>query len=638
MGSGRRDESSLKAIEGELVDSGNRLFRLRSSTDDLLPHVERVERLLAQVWQKPPMSTCRSLLPLMKALMTDEVSRHHNLNVQIALASCFNELTRITAPDPPYDDDLMLVFFRLYMIAFKQLPCETGPNFSRALKILETMAKVRSSLMLLDIDTDGSLIVEMVQLFLDNIRSSHPFDVFQYMEMIMTMVIQESDSISNDLLIPLLASVKMENKDISPISWELGKKIFENCAAKLHRCLREAVRTMNLKIEDYAEIVGSIIHDASLGRNMVSEEVAPTVGDVASPSDEVPNAINEDSDAQANNDSEATESDNEKSSEKIKDNIGRRRRGRKPNSLIRPEEGYKGSWTTGGKSADLSSDGILSNSSEKRNDSFSEGSILKRDQPKKKKSKDNDVEFSSALKRKISQSKVEKGQNSQKKIGNGAIAGSSSNGVEKEGGKYELLSQEQNGRKENNMEEFSMSKPAKAKGPSKNDKEKSRKPRVACGEELVNLRIQVWWPMDETFYTGTVKDFDPVTKKHTILYDDDETETLNLRKETWELFVEPNTQKQEADVPSLPKELIKTRAKPAKRKSVSSRKENATSSSKRSKSEDCSVDKNAAPEIINVDDNDACETNVSTKDGENLASKEESGTFVKKTEVTAIPI
>lgn len=55
------------------------------------------------------------------------------------------------------------------MIAFEQLSCESGRNYYRALHIVETVAKVRSCLMLLDVDTDG-LIVKMFRLFLNNIR------------------------------------------------------------------------------------------------------------------------------------------------------------------------------------------------------------------------------------------------------------------------------------------------------------------------------------------------------------------------------------------------------------------------------------------------------------------------------------
>jgi hypothetical protein len=57
----------------------------------------------------------------------------------------------------------------------------------------------------------------------------------------MTMVIDESDNISLDLLSSLLASVRKENETVSPISWKLGEKVITNCVVKLQPYLQEAV-------------------------------------------------------------------------------------------------------------------------------------------------------------------------------------------------------------------------------------------------------------------------------------------------------------------------------------------------------------------------------------------------------------
>ncbi|KAK4436682.1 hypothetical protein Salat_0002100 [Sesamum alatum] len=679
MGSASYDEASQKALENDLVDAGDRLIALPSSTDELLILLGEVEILFAKVWQKPPRSLCRALLPAMKALITDEILHHGDVNIQVAVASCFNELTRITAPDPPYDDDEMKVFFRLFMIAFKHLPCESGRNYSRAQKILETTARVRSSLMLLDIDSDG-LIVEMFQLFLNNIRSNHPFLVFKYMEMIMTLVIEESDEISFELLRPLLASVKMDNKNTSSISWDLGKKVLENCATKVQPYLSEAVNAMDLALEDYAEIVTSICHDTSNGKSVVSKAVAPAVGDGPSQLGGLSRS--------AHKDGNETQLDDEGSVETLKDRqqIGKsgkgngalqKRRGRKPCSVIKLQEGYEHTWTTGGKySSELSSDGyneekkdlalpselgsmsMLSDSSQKKNRSSDEASLPKMGQSKKKKSminQQNDLHFSSSVKRNILQTKLkERGNNAPKKTGKRAITASSNIRAEKEEGilrdtrmkaKHELLPQEQYGRKEiredfisqkhvqddvaDKIEELPMSKPAKY--PRKEKEEKSRRSRVDYGEELVNLRIQVWWPMDEMFYPGTVKAFDPVTKKHTIIYDDDEIEILNLRKETWEpVPCEQLRQKRESHHPSPVKEHVKTQEKTAKGKAGSLKKQHIASSSKRSKSENRNFIKsgeNSMPDIIHLNDesyDETCQTNVFRKDnGEHHAGKEE---------------
>ncbi|KAL6956766.1 hypothetical protein U1Q18_043896 [Sarracenia purpurea var. burkii] len=58
---------------------------------------------------------------------------------------------------------------------------------------------------------------------------------------------------------------------------------------------------------------------------------------------------------------------------------------------------------------------------------------------------------------------------------------------------------------------------------------------VEFGENLVDKKVKVWWPQDQTFYEGVIASFDPVKKKHKVLYTDGDLEVLNLRSETWKL-------------------------------------------------------------------------------------------------------
>ena len=89
--------------------------------------------------------------------------------------------------------------------------------YTKAVFILDIIAKVKSCLVMLDLECDA-LVVEMLQTFLKIIRSNHSPIVFLAMETIMTMAIDESDDIFLDLLSPLLASVRQENEIVSPIS------------------------------------------------------------------------------------------------------------------------------------------------------------------------------------------------------------------------------------------------------------------------------------------------------------------------------------------------------------------------------------------------------------------------------------
>ncbi|KAK3030080.1 hypothetical protein RJ639_037628 [Escallonia herrerae] len=55
-------------------------------------------------------------------------------------------------------------------------------------------------------------------------------------------------------------------------------------------------------------------------------------------------------------------------------------------------------------------------------------------------------------------------------------------------------------------------------------------------QKLVGCKIKVWWPKDKMFYNGVVLSFDPAQRKHQVLYEDGDEELLDLREEQWELL------------------------------------------------------------------------------------------------------
>jgi hypothetical protein len=62
------------------------------------------------VGQSPPESTSDAIQPVTEALVKKELLCHEDSNVRVAVASCISEITRITAPNAPYDDDAMKVY------------------------------------------------------------------------------------------------------------------------------------------------------------------------------------------------------------------------------------------------------------------------------------------------------------------------------------------------------------------------------------------------------------------------------------------------------------------------------------------------------------------------------------------------
>lgn len=71
--------------------------------------MQEVEECLLKVEQSPPEITTNAMRPATEALVKKELVGHTDPNVRLAVASCISEITRITAPDAPYDDDAMRV-------------------------------------------------------------------------------------------------------------------------------------------------------------------------------------------------------------------------------------------------------------------------------------------------------------------------------------------------------------------------------------------------------------------------------------------------------------------------------------------------------------------------------------------------
>ncbi|XLS66033.1 hypothetical protein HN51_026007 [Arachis hypogaea] len=59
--------------------------------------------------QLPSEPIQEALVPSMKALISDELLRHTDEDVKISVTSCIAEITRITAPDTPYNNEQMKI-------------------------------------------------------------------------------------------------------------------------------------------------------------------------------------------------------------------------------------------------------------------------------------------------------------------------------------------------------------------------------------------------------------------------------------------------------------------------------------------------------------------------------------------------
>lgn len=244
-------------LEQQLKEAGKQLSHPPESVDELLPVLDQVEKLLSKVDQSPKKSMLDALKPSMKALIQDGLSRHSDVDVKVAVASCISEITRITAPDAPYTDDQMRDVFQLIVSSFEHLADKSSRSYEKRASILETVSKVRSCVIMLDLECDG-LIVEMFEHFLKSVRDHHLDSIYSSMENIMVLVFEESEEISVEMLKPLLASVKKQSEGVLPIARRLGEGVLLKSAAKLRPYLMPALISLGDTVDNYSQVVASV--------------------------------------------------------------------------------------------------------------------------------------------------------------------------------------------------------------------------------------------------------------------------------------------------------------------------------------------------------------------------------------------
>ncbi|AAF14668.1 ESTs gb/Z34732, gb/R89948 and gb/Z33946 come from this gene [Arabidopsis thaliana] len=602
-----------------LIDAGTNLLSPPSSTDDLLTLLDETESLLKNVEQDQPLSMQSALIPSRNALVSVDLLSHPDSDVRVSVVSCLTEIVRITAPETPYSDDLMKEIFRLTIEAFEKLADASSRSYKKAEFVLDNVAKVKSCLVMLDLEC-YDLILQMFRNFFKFIRSDHPQLVFSSMELIMIAIIDETEQVSTDLLDSLLATVKKENQNVSPMSWSLAEKVLSRCARKLKPYIIEALKSRGTSLDMYSPVVSSIcqsVFNTPKVHSPVNTKEHESLKQVRSES----------------TDAEITG-----------------KRGRKPNSLMNPED-YDISWLSGKRdplktssnkkiqkkgSGGVSSLGKvpakktpLPKENSPATSSRSLTGSLKRSRVKMDESDyDSDSLSSPRLKKLASCFRDEEpNQEDDRKIGNSSKQTRSKNGLEKSQKTakkkpvVEAKIVNSSGKrlsarsvaKRRNLERAPLDTlvPQSSKrkkmvsqvaarqlaNESEEETPKSHPTRRRTvrkevesdgfGEDLVGKRVNIWWPLDKTFYEGVIDSYCTRKKMHRVIYSDGDSEELNLTEERWELLEDDTSadEDKEIDLPeSIPLSDIMQRQKVKKSKNVAVSVEPTSSSGVRSSS------------------------------------------------------
>ncbi|KAK7363868.1 hypothetical protein VNO77_06028 [Canavalia gladiata] len=222
----------------QLKELGSKLETLPSSKDALIRLLKQATTCLAELDQSPSTSTLESMKPFFNAIVKPELLKHQDRDVKLLVATCVCEITRITAPEAPYSDEILKDTFQLTVGTFSGLSDTNGPSFGRRVVILETLAKYRSCVVMLDLECDD-LVNEMFNTFFAVVRDDHPENVLSSMQTIMVVLFEESEDVREDLLSILLSNLGQEKKGVNMAARKLAMNVIQQCVGKLEPSIKQ---------------------------------------------------------------------------------------------------------------------------------------------------------------------------------------------------------------------------------------------------------------------------------------------------------------------------------------------------------------------------------------------------------------
>ncbi|KAI3745336.1 hypothetical protein L1987_58447 [Smallanthus sonchifolius] len=229
-----------ESLQNQLKELGSKLQNLPATEDALINLLTEAAGYLCDMDQSPTKALLESMQTLTNAIVKPEYLKHQDEQVKVLVATCTCEITRITAPEAPYDDDVLKDIFHLFVSTFKRLQDTKDPSFGKIVNILDTVAKYRSFVVMLDLECDD-LVNEMFKTFFNAASDDLPEIVTSAMETIMAVLLEESEEIGEDLLLIVLSVLGRDKKDISKAARKLGMNVIGQCAGKLEPGIKQFI-------------------------------------------------------------------------------------------------------------------------------------------------------------------------------------------------------------------------------------------------------------------------------------------------------------------------------------------------------------------------------------------------------------
>jgi sister-chromatid-cohesion protein PDS5 len=151
-------------------------------------------------------SIATPLASLSAVLVEPFIQHHKTKDIRLLAACCIAELFRIFYPDPPYGEDQLKVVFSLFVSQLQGLEKPGALSFRSSFHLLECLATTKAFNLCLSLDSQD-LLADLFKMMFAIVNDEQSSKVKMYMMDVMSSIIQEGESLSQEILDAILVNL-----------------------------------------------------------------------------------------------------------------------------------------------------------------------------------------------------------------------------------------------------------------------------------------------------------------------------------------------------------------------------------------------------------------------------------------------
>ncbi|KAJ3294891.1 hypothetical protein HDU79_010270 [Rhizoclosmatium sp. JEL0117] len=167
------------------------------ATGDLVARLKELHFALARFEQETV--DVSSLASTAKNLVSPSLTQHRDKAVRALAACCLADVLRLCAPDAPYTAQELRVVFALFVSQLHGVADPNGPYFEHHYYLLESLAAVKSIVLLTDLDADD-LVTSLFKDVYGFMRQDFQKNVYGFLLQLLQCLVEESQSLNNDII------------------------------------------------------------------------------------------------------------------------------------------------------------------------------------------------------------------------------------------------------------------------------------------------------------------------------------------------------------------------------------------------------------------------------------------------------